>query len=255
MKIIVLHEGPRELSLAMTSLITGLRKKYRPNQITWVTNVENLVFFRHQKDVTPLTVDDRIPDQEYDLVVNYGGSADLFALSSRLRARKFLGLYGEESTFSSDNASDAQHVYQVLYENKTTKQNVFQIVYQMADLVWRGESYAVKYFPRRKAREGHTGLAVRNQTVRQFLRTRLEADGEVMLHVPVKQDPLKQFDEVNVCENVITDDPFVMHVAVALRKHVEFLLYDIPPTRLEFFGNGFCHFVPEILRGPVPVLP
>jgi hypothetical protein len=248
---VVIHAGPSDEALALTSLVSGLHRQYGVHPITWVTNPENMVFYRHLKGVQVCEMDCPPLMGQFDRMINLGGSAAALGLSTLLNASQCFGLYSNETPFASENAHDARHAFEVLYEGKETKQNHFQVLFQMAGLSWRGESYAFRYYPKAKEKRDTTGIAVRHDATRQFLKDQLHLDCERLWHIPIKRDPLKQFDEVNRCESVITDDPFVMHVAVALRKHVEFLLHRVPTTRIELFGRGSCHLVPDFLKGPV----
>lgn len=256
-KILVVHDGPRDHALALTSIIDGLRKEYTKPHITWISSSENAVFYRSLPNVEVSSIDDCDEKklQKYDVAINFGGSYEAVIKAHEINAQTYYGIYASEASprqwdsFSA-NYGQAQKAYHVIYQGKETKQNIFQAFYQMANLSWRGQGYEIHYFPKSRAKDGKIGVAVKDDAVRAFVKSNLTMPSKLW-HVPIKQDPMRQFDEVNCCESIITDNPFVMHVAVSLRKHVEFLLYEPPSCKLEFFGKGFCHLVPDNLRGPV----
>ena len=57
-------------------------------------------------------------------------------------------------------------------------------------------------------------------------------------YVRIRKRILKSIDEVNRCKTIITDDMFIVHAALALRKKVHFLDINNLNMNIEFFGQG-----------------
>ena len=250
MSTIVIHDGPPEHALVLTSLISGLYQQYGAHKIAWVTSDRNMVFFQAMKGVEVRSLETLKADGvEYDRCISYGGSVPAILAPTIIKARSYYGLYSPNNNLMTSeqhvNPVEARTVYQILYGDRETRQNIFQVMYQMAGLTWRGEGYGFRYYPKAKEKTNVVGVAIANEKVREYIKSHLEVVERKLWHVPIKQDPMKQFDEVNRCASLITDNPLVMHIAVALRKHVEYLVYRPPFMRMQFFGNGFCHLIPE----------
>ena len=239
-KIVIIHDGPRDASLVLTGVVKALQRQHSPGTVHVCTNEDNHIFFQHMPGVV---VDDLGPMKAHldcDLLVDYGGSDKAVALSLLFEPQTYMGLIPREGTVEADS-----HAFRGLYLKQEVNRSLFQLMFGVAGLAWAGEGYGFKYFPQSKQRKNRVGIAVRDRKVRRFLHSYLNLDESRIWHVPFKQNVLKQFDEVNKAASVVTDDPFVMHVGLALRKRVEFLIYDQPTIKPELFGNGCIHLVPD----------
>ncbi len=249
MKLVLVHDGPREHALAITSVFKPLQRQYPEASIHVITSPDKEIFYRFLPgvNVSLFPTDDAYRLKDVDLLIDYGGSDRALAAGVGIQPKKYLGLCPAlDGNFDVD-------AFMGLYTGHETKRNIFQVVFAIAGLKWRGEGYSFSYHTRTRAKKDRCGLAVKDAAVRQYLRENLVTpDDDRLWHIPIRQNVFRQFDEVNKCENVVTDDPFVMHVAVSLRKRVEFLLYEKPNIRPEFFGSGCVHLVPENIRGSVP---
>jgi hypothetical protein len=261
MKSIVVHDGPPEHALALTSLVSGLHRTYGFHEITWITSQKNCVFFRSIKGVKVKAFTDTFDREHvYDIAISLGQDGNSLIFMRHVLAKRYFGVYSADNAptnlqfevSGSENPADAQRAIQIIHGHKESKQNIFQVFFMMAGLSWKGDGYGFRYFPRVKEKRRIPGIAIGNDSVREYVKGNLEVVENKLWHIPIKQDPMKQFDEVNKVGSVITDNPFVMHVGVALRKHVEFLIYEPPNMRSEFFGKGVCHLVPDHLAGPEP---
>lgn len=241
MSIVIVHDGPREHSLPLTSVVATIRKEAPDFPVTVITGEDNHPFFRYVEGVSVQPFEHK-PIPECDLLIDYGGSDRAVQTALFMKPKVYKGLLPYPGTQSDINA------FQGLYADVEVRRNVFQLLYGVAGLKWKGQGYGFRYYPRPKQRDGRVGAAIRNPEVRKFVRANLKVEDRLW-HIPIRQNIYKQFDEVNVCEDVVTDDPFVMHVAVCLRKRVEYLVYEPPAIRPEFFGNGCVHLVPDEIRG------
>jgi hypothetical protein len=242
MNIAIVHDGPKHHSLVLTSVVSAILKKYSGSTVTLITGDNNLAFHKFNTRVTPVSFDAVDIDRKFDLVVDYGGSDKAIRTSISLETDKYLG------PLSSGFESDIQ-AFRGIYTDTEVNRSIFQMMFGVAGLKWKGQGYAFNYYPRSRTKKGRFGAAVSNHKLRKYLRSEVPKDNEKLWHIPIRQSVYKQFDEINKCEKIITDDPFVMHAALCLRKWVEYLVYSIPSERLEFFGSGCVHLIPSNLKG------
>jgi hypothetical protein len=245
MNIVIIHDGPKEHGLALTGVIAALQRQHTSAHILIATNPENHPFYQFNKSVTVADLSPNKDTLTCDLLIDYGGSDKAVALSLIYEPTTYRGLLSREQSVAD------QHAFRGLYLKSEVPRNLFQLLFGVAGLKWKGEGYYFRYYPRAKQTNDSIGIAVRDQRVRSYLYQRLKKDESRLWQLPFKINVLKQFDEVNKAASVVTDDPFVMHVALCLRKHVELLIYDPPTIKPEFFGNGCLHLVPDTIRGPV----
>jgi hypothetical protein len=128
--------------------------------------------------------------------------------------------------------------YDILTGNKRSDKNILQLLYKFAEITWRGEGYSLNYFPRNKNNKQKTGVAVSNDLLKTFIIKNLHLQLSELHSVPLKEDIFKKIDEINRCQNIITDDLFILHAAIAYRKNVQFLDFYNLCYNIEFFGSG-----------------
>ncbi len=243
MRIVIILDGPKDHALVLTGVVQALRNRHPDSKILVCTNPENHVFFQYTPNVT---VDDLGPlksNLDCDLLIDYGGSDKAVALSLLFQPEKYLGL------IQRDGSEVDRHAFRGLYLKEEVNRSLFQLMFGVAGLKWAGEGYGFRYFPQARQRRNRVGIAVRDRGVRKFLHSYLNLEESRIWHVPFKENVLKQFDEVNKAASIVTDDPFVMHVGLSLRKRVELLIYEPPTIKPEFFGNGCIHLVPDGIKG------
>jgi hypothetical protein len=253
MKIAIVHDGPTDHSLILTSIVSGLIKRYGQYLITWISSRDNSEYIKHMPCVRFKDIESSTDNEEYDIILNYGGSELANLKAFEIKARSYFGssLFGNHPTAFMENQKSGDLGYQALYSGRVTSQNLFQIFYSMAGMSWKGESYGFTYYPKNRMKKGCVGVAIQDSTINGYLQKNLEVTENRLWLIPIKKNILKQFDEVNRCDSLITDCPIVMQSGVYLRKRVEFLAYQKPNVRFEFFGNGAIHFVPENIKSLV----
>lgn len=187
----------------------------------------------------------------FDVAVNLSPSFLCADIMNNIRASKKLG-YGvtdEQISFFNDGAK--AH-YETVHLGKVTKANLFQLMYGIADITWQGEGYGLSYFPRNKTRKGLTGLATKDVRLREFLISNLSLEWSRLWQIPFKKNVLKHIDETNRCKQVVTDDMTTLHVALALRKNVEYVIQRELPYKVEMFGSGNVHvYDPAMIKSSV----
>jgi hypothetical protein len=111
----------------------------------------------------------------------------------------------------------------------------------MCNLTWRGEGYDLSYYPKNRNKDFKTGIAIKEINLRQYVKNNLKLKLSEMCTIPMRENILKKIDEINRCSNIVTDDLFVVHAGIALRKNVEFLDINGLSPKFEFFGRGNCY--------------
>jgi len=221
-----------------TPLIKGLKSSYNNPEITVLVaddSCRNVFKFNNNiKSVNILNEINNIKDIEFDILINLHPS---FVNSNNftINAKTLLGFNFLE---------DSKTFYDMIYGDRKTNKNIFQIYFNLSGLTWKGESYDFYYNPKSKSNKNKTGIAISNNNLRHYVIKNLELESSRVWHIPYKQNIFKKLDETNRCQQIITDDLFIMNIAVYLRKNVYFLKTIPYNFKLEFFGKGFVFPVP-----------
>lgn len=234
--ILILHLNDVSDALITTSLIKKLIKL--GNSVYCVTNDfnERLFEFSGGRNISTNTAMNR----RFDVAINLSPAFMCADIIDKVKATKKLG-YGvkaEEIIFYNEGAKNH---YDIVHLNRQTNSSLFQIIFGIADISWEGEGYGLQYFPRNRSNRGLTGLAIKNAQLNKLILDNLELKKSHLINIPIKKNVFKQFDEVNRCKQVVTDDLTSFHVALALRKNVEYIIVKNPHYRIETFGCGNIH--------------
>ncbi len=236
MKICVVHLGDICDCFVASSINKGLVKKYGDADITWIVQGDEQRSLFDFSDVSAMKMSDILhkPIQKYDLLINL--SPHVHPADPAISADSLVGF-----NFSSSS----KNYYNIIHGNSTTKMNLFQVYFKLADLTWKGESYGITYFPKSKARKDVAGVAIDHAKLRHYVNDHIEMDTLRMMLVPYKKNIFKRMDEINKASYVITDDQLTMHIGIFLRKYVHFLETMPMNARPEFFGKGKIYKVPS----------
>jgi hypothetical protein len=181
------------------------------------------------------------PRQNYAIAINLSPSLTCAETIGRVDADEKYGYGVDDGGLLFYNAGAELH-YRAKYVRIPSTANQFQLVFGLAGLKWRGEGYDLRYYPRNRSKHTLTGVAIRDQGLRDFVFSNLSLQKTRLWRVPIKMNIRKQIDEVNRCKQIVTDDITIAHGALALRKNVEFLTSRLLPFKLEMFGAGNVHF-------------
>lgn len=237
MKILICHFGEQWESLAATSLLKGLYNNFGKIDIYWATSHSNAILYKYNKKVNAVFTDYEPIKFEFDKVINLTPTTLSCKYASSINAKERSGFFERDGSIFATN-TEIENIFKMLnYKNHTSK-NIFQILFKIANMTWRGESYDLCYFPKTRTKKNKTGIAIHNPDLRKFVKENLKLRLSEVWHVPIKQDILKRIDEINRCKNIVTDDLFILHASIALRKYVEFLDIEGIPSMIEFFGHG-----------------
>lgn len=231
---VINHEEPWNL-LACTSLIRGLAKTYKDCSVTFFVQPECLPILSFSKKVS-VSVEEFGYENNFDLAINLTPDIHCSTFSSALSSN-VIGFVEEHGSvgFSSKEVED---YYGVVYGNRKTEKHFLQILFKFCGMTWRGEGYDLSYYPKNRTKKNSIGLSISNEGLRGFVNNNLQISGSSVSTVPNRKSLLKKMDEINRYMYIITDDLFVLHASIALRKEVEFLDTTGLPYKIEFFSKG-----------------
>lgn len=231
MKILIINLGTNLECFVSTSLITGLFSAYNKPEIYFVTQESTNCIFKYNKMLKVASsfriFKDNYRGEEFDLLINLHPSFSEENL--KINSKVKLGF----------NFQELSETHDILYGDKKTSKNIFQLYFNISGIKWHGESFNFNYYPKTKTKKNRTGLFISNSNLKHYVINQLELKKSKLWNIPFKQNFFKKIDEINKCSQVITDDLLVMNLSIFLRKNV-FFLKNIPCNfKLEFFGSGF----------------
>jgi len=229
MEILVIHLGSQRECFVSTCILRALKN----TKIDYVVrNERTRSVFKYNKKVRNVYTKHKFKkiDKIYDTLI-YLDPEQL----PNAKANKKMG-FGYNK--------DSEKFYDAIFGNKKINKNAFQIYFNLANMKWHGESYDLYYKPRTKTKKHRTGLSLSNITLKRYIVKKMKLDESNLWQVPYRENIFKKIDELNRCNNVITDDLFTMHLSVFLRKFVFFLKTLPQTTNIELFNKGSVFSVP-----------
>jgi len=223
--------------LASTSLIRGFLNKFPNSNIYFFVSQESFPVLQHNQKIQVISGYTSNLPFSFDLVVNLSPTIESSNFMAELDSKIKLGFIESSGNISYLN-KDAEEYYAIMYNRLPTEKNIFQVIYKIAGLTWRGEGYDLTYYPKNRTNKRRTGIAVSHEDLRHFIKKNLTLSMSEICSVPIRKNIFKKMDEINRCMNIITDDLFILHASIALRKNVEFLDTTGLSTKIEFFGKG-----------------
>jgi hypothetical protein len=248
MKILIIHFGNQCETFIATSVIKGLWKNYwKPNDepiIYWVcSDKESYEILKYNPNLKGLYIKGEVPEEliktKFDKLINLSPYF-LPADDLKIDAKEIYGFNFSE---------EAKKYYEILYGNRKTNMNIFQLYFNLCNLKWRGEGYDINYMPRNRSKKNRTGIIVANANLRNFVIDKLKLDKTKLWIIPYKKAIFKKIDEINRARYIITDDFLSLNIALFLRKNVYFLETVPYNTKIELFNQGTSFKVPlEIIK-------
>ena len=122
-----------------------------------------------------------------------------------------------------------------LKERNENVHDISELLYSNIDVnLWKkiSDYFGVEYVDpkfrlaislRSKSNRAESGVAIRSDDLRHYVKMAFFADNDRLWHVPVRKNLIKRYDECNTVENLITDDYFCALSAYACGKKVIFL--------------------------------
>lgn len=226
MKITIVHSGSEHEIFPLMSLLIGLSKHYSDCSIIWIGLSQTADLLKYNKRISNfLDVSDELTLNSLQIVF---GTDICVNVAPDRKTRKFSSSLGAAQVVGFDKNGATSHraefFNKVMTGEISTKKTLLQIYYDLLDLRWRGEGYGLSYYPKSKQTKS-CGYFLEEDNIEQCTKIKLPSE------ITRRLDVLNQFDEI------YTDDLFVLHAGIALRKQVH-LLSDNLPYRIEFFGRG-----------------
>ena len=229
METLIVHLGKQRECFVSTCILKALDN----GKIDYVVSDEKTrCIFKYNKKVRNVYTKQKFNkvNKEYDKVI-YLDPEQL----SNARGKEKIG-FGYNK--------DSKKFYDAIFGNTKINKNMFQVYFDLANMKWHGESYDLNYKPKTKAKKHRTGLALSNINLKRYIVKKMQLNKSNLWEVPYRENIFKKIDEINRCNNIITDDHFVMHLSIFMRKFVLFLKTLPQTTKIEMFGKGKIFPVP-----------
>jgi len=239
MKILIVNLGTLTENIVATSIVKTLIKKVEKPHITWCVASDNIKYiFDYNKNINKVISFDELQQSNsvFDVLVNLS-SFFPHEKCKNLKAKNVIGYQ------FSDNVRDFGDIIEGNKEN--TSMNLFQMLYKLTGLTWRGEGYDLGYFPRSKSKFNRVGIAVAHVNLKNYIIDELQIETKKLWHIPYKKNIFKKMDQINKCKKIITDDILIFHLSMYLHKYVYFLQTMPLFAKMEFFGTGILYKVPN----------
>lgn len=235
MEILLVNLGNMCECFVSTCILKGLKKVYfdkDPVIDVLVSDDTTKTIFKYNRNIrniyTGLSLSS-LDMEKYDLVINASKTG-----SERIDNNNLIGFM----------TPDGDQFFDVIYGEKVVDKNIFQVYFNLAGMKWHGESYDFCYNPKTRNKKNRTGVYLSNLNLKRYILNKLKLEEGEVWNIPFKTNILRKLDEINKCNNVITDDYLTMHLAVYLRKYVYFLLTIPQTTNIELFGKGRTFDIP-----------
>ncbi|KKM78723.1 hypothetical protein LCGC14_1357100 [marine sediment metagenome] len=208
MKIILIQSGPAYEILLLSSVLIGLKKRHPKAKILWVGEPEYFSLVKFNKRVSKcLNI-----HKSGDLVslTNFYGSDICYNSSLNREAQKFAIITGASCHYGFKDGPvnrNALLLKNVMSGQAVTRKTILDLYYSLANMKWKGEGYGLSYYPKTKQTKNVGAYCHSEQSAEKF---------------KLPKDLLNQFDTINQFSHIITDDLFVLHASLALRKKVTF---------------------------------
>ena len=212
MKIVLIQSGPAHEVLLLSSVLIGLKKKYPKAKILWAGEPKYFPLIKFNKRVKKWLNINKGADLAS--LTSFYGSEICYNSSLDNTAQKFASMVNSKEChgFNGDGPINTQATFfrNVISGNISTRKTILDIYYSLADMKWQGEGYGLSYYPRQKQTK-QTGICCQSSEP--------NFDGEKF---SIPSDFLSGFDIINQYATIVTDDLLVAHMALSLRKKVEF---------------------------------
>jgi hypothetical protein len=133
----------------------------------------------------------------------------------------------------------------VLYGNKKTSKNIFEVYFNLIDEKWRGEGLTLEYSRKKYPSKGLVGFAIANSNLKKYICETMKLDLSKSVIIPFKDNLFKKIDEANIAETIVTDDFTYLNIGLLLRKKVYFLKTINYNFNIELFRSGEIMIVPK----------
>lgn len=226
-KIVIIQSGSCCDSLITTSVLIGLSKKYPGFSIYWIGKTDSFALVKFNKRIKKrfdieqdLTFETLTYVYNPNLCINFSIDKKSINIQSSLNAADNLG-------FSKNGPLTKQSEFfnNVINNKLKTNKTILDIYYNLCGLRWDGEGYGLSYFPKTKqAKEYGKYIESRNITC-------------LYPEIKISKNILQTFDSINEYKDIHTDNEFIVHSSIALKKNITFYSNTIN-YQIEYFKKG-----------------
>jgi hypothetical protein len=140
--------------------------------------------------------------KKYDLIVN----ADTDLLLSKFLLNKYHSIENiQECIYNSSNYS------------------IWESIAKYFSVSLLEPKFYIKIKNKTRKNRSDSGVAIKNDMLRMYVKNAFFAEDNRLWHVPVRQNLIKRYDECNTVKNIITDDIFCALSGFVMNKDVIFL--------------------------------
>lgn len=250
MNILLINTGNVLECLISSSIIKSMRRKY--NNINFWIIVDNDIncknIFKYNKNVKKVFFLEEVYKIPYDLFNN------TYDKIINLNCKNYVIGFFEDILENSHCEKlgigfneNSDFFFDVIYGNKKTNKNLFQVYFNLAGLTWKGEGYDFFYRPKTKSKKNKIGFALANKNLRNYVLSKLEIDEKNIWTIPFKKNIYKACDEINRCKYIISDDFLTINLACCLRKDLLFLKCLPFNYKIELFKKDSVLEVPKYI--------
>lgn len=214
------------LNFVSTCLFKGILKEAQFSNFYVYTTPENINIYKYNKNVKLVSSDiTDFYDLHFDLLLNLSPEYH----NTVIKTREIIGF----------NYTDIyQDYYDMIYGDKKTKSNIYQIYYNLLGLKWKGEGLFLQYYPKSKEKIKKTGISISNSNLRCYILDKLNLEESKTYCIPFKKNIFRKADQINQCNQIVTDDFYTLQIALWLKKYVFFLKTINYNYKIEYFGTG-----------------
>jgi hypothetical protein len=235
MRIAILNYEKPWFVLASTSLTKGLQKSFDDCEIVYFVEEESVPLIKYNKNLS--VISGYTVNGDFDCVINFSPTMQAANFCESISAKEKYGFIEKDGQVCCIDKNSAEF-YDVMHNQLKTSKCLFQLIFRLANQTWKGEGYNLSYYPKNKTIKTNTGVAIVDDDLRAYVKNNLSLSMSQVYYLPNKNNLYKKLDEINRCMNIVTDDLFVLHAGICLRKNVEFLDTKNLNYKIEFFGKG-----------------
>lgn len=148
-------------------------------------------------------------------IVNYCGICKKYDLVVNLDPDKLL------SNFLVNKYGAIENMQHCIYESGDL--SIWDSMAQHFSLALVEPNFFIKIKNKTRRDRSASGVAIKNDNLRSYVKNAFFAEDKRLWHVPVRQNLIKRYDECNTVQNIVTDDIFCALSGVAMNKDVIFL--------------------------------
>jgi len=229
-----------------SSLVQGFRKVYKDVNfnIYFHDNKYNFLYDKENDLKITNNIED-INNSRSDLVVNL--SYSVIGIDYNFYSNKTIGFIGEGDKTCCTSRSCID-LFNHIYIRKKNEKNIYELLFDIVGIDWCGEKPFISYKSKSKTKHNTTGISVKNEDIRHYIKSNLKLDLTKRWHVPIRQNPQKFVDEISKCSMLITDDIFASFVGISERKYTYYLDYEKESLNMIFFGKGKRQYISKTYK-------